>query len=87
MLPLLKVIALAIYALAIAALVGLLSGWASTALPAIAALFLVAHALELAIFWRYICLYPGALAYSVLLTMLFGVLHWKPLANAQQKNS
>jgi len=41
----------------------------------------------LVIFWRYIHLYPGALAFSVLLTMLFGVLHWKPLAKAQQKKS
>lgn len=97
MLPLLKAIALAIYALAIATLTGLtglaglLPGRASVALLSVAALFLVIHALEVVFFWRHVRLYPGPLAFSVLLTMLFGVLHWKPLLDAQnpaqRKNS
>jgi uncharacterized protein YhhL (DUF1145 family) len=86
MFPLLKLLALVIYALAIAALAGRLPGWASTVLPAIAGLFLVVHVVELAIFWRHIRLYQGTLALSVLLTLLFGVMHWKPLANAHHEN-
>jgi len=48
-----------------------------------AALILLAvHVAELLFAFKHVRLYPGPLAVSVLLTLLFGLLHWKPLANA-----
>jgi uncharacterized protein YhhL (DUF1145 family) len=44
----------------------------------------VAHALEVAAFRRQIALYKGPMLASVALTLLFGFLHWKPLADAQR---
>ena len=41
--------------------------------------FLVTHLLEAVVFIRHVRLYQGPLAISLLLTLLFGLLHWKPL--------
>jgi uncharacterized protein YhhL (DUF1145 family) len=48
----------------------------------IAAVLLVAHAGEVLVFFSKVKLYKGPLVVSVLLTLLFGFLHWKPLADA-----
>ncbi|HIV70371.1 MAG TPA: DUF1145 domain-containing protein [Candidatus Aquabacterium excrementipullorum] len=48
----------------------------------IAAVLLVAHAAEVLVFFGKVKLYKGPVAVSVLLTLLFGFLHWKPLADA-----
>ena len=50
-----------------------------------AVVLLVAHTLELVIFRSKIALYRGPLAVSMVLTVLFGLLHWKPLADAQRR--
>ncbi len=42
------------------------------------------HALEVAVFRSKIALYKGPMAVSVGLTLLFGFLHWKPLADARR---
>jgi uncharacterized protein YhhL (DUF1145 family) len=47
----------------------------------IAGALLVAHAGEAVIFRSKVALYEGPMAVSVLLTLLFGFLHWKPLAD------
>jgi hypothetical protein len=48
-----------------------------------AALILVAiHLSELLWKFKQVRLYKGSLAVSVILTLLFGLLHWKPLADA-----
>ncbi len=48
-----------------------------------AALILLAiHMAELLFVFKHVRLYPGPLPVSVLLTLLFGLLHWKPLADA-----
>lgn len=47
-----------------------------------AAVLLVAHAVEVLAFFSKVKLYKGPVAVSVLLTLLFGFLHWKPLADA-----
>ena len=48
-----------------------------------AALILLAiHLAELFWMFKHVRLYKGPLAVSVLLTLLFGLLHWKPLADA-----
>ena len=48
----------------------------------IAAVLLVAHVGEVLVFFSKVKLYKGPLVVSVLLTLLFGFLHWKPLADA-----
>jgi hypothetical protein len=50
----------------------------------IAAGLLAAHVLELIVFHRQVALYRGPMLVSVLLTLLFGFLHWKPLADARR---
>ena len=40
-----------------------------------------AHALEVVVFRKQVALYEGPFAVSALLTLLFGFLHWKPLAD------
>ena len=46
----------------------------------IALVLLVIHALEVIFMFKHVRLYRGSLAVSILLTLLFGLLHWKPLA-------
>ncbi len=41
---------------------------------------LLIHALECLLAYRYIKLYSGPLLVSLVLSMLFGLLHWMPLA-------
>jgi uncharacterized protein YhhL (DUF1145 family) len=41
-------------------------------------LLLATHALEVVVCLRWIRLYPGSLALSILLTLLFGFVHWLP---------
>jgi len=45
---------------------------------------MVAHTLEIFVFYRKVALYKGPIAVSIVLTLLFGFLHWKPLADAQR---
>lgn len=45
---------------------------------------LVAHVLEAVVFHRKLALYQGPMIVSVLLTVLFGFLHWLPLSKAQR---
>ena len=47
----------------------------------LALVLLVAHVGELLLMFKHVRRYPGSLAMSVLLTLLFGLLHWKPLAD------
>jgi len=47
-----------------------------------ALILLVIHVAELLFVFKHVRLYTGPLAMSVLLTLLFGLLHWKPLADA-----
>ncbi len=84
---LLKAACLATYALAIAAWAGILpAGFAGNA-QTIAVVILCAHVLELVFMFRHVRLYRGPLGVSVLLTLLFGLLHWLPLARAQGKKA
>ena len=81
----LKAVCLAIYALAIAGLAGLLPGGLAGTMQTIALVMLIAHAVELLVMFKHVKRYPGPLAVSVLLAMLFGLLHWKPLADTARK--
>ena len=81
----LKALCLAIYALAIAGLAGLLPIGFSGTMQTIALVMLMAHSVELLVMFKHVKRYPGPLAISVLLAMLFGLLHWKPLADTAKK--
>jgi uncharacterized protein YhhL (DUF1145 family) len=85
MLPLLKALCLGLYALALTGLAGWLPPALSTALQFIAATFLVVHLLEAIFCLEVLRRYPGSLATSVLLTLLFGVLHLGPLVRRSAK--
>ncbi len=81
----LKAVCLGIYALALAGLAGLLPSGFAGSMQTIALVMLAVHAVELAVMFKHVKRYPGPLAISILLTMLFGLLHWKPLADAAKK--
>lgn len=78
---------LAIYALALAGLAGLMPGGLAWTIQVIAAAFLAAHVVELAFAFKHVRRYQGALAVSMLLTVLFGLLHWWPLKKAASSES
>jgi uncharacterized protein YhhL (DUF1145 family) len=82
---LLKCACLALYALALARLGGWLPDPAFARLPLIAAVVVMAHVAELALMFRHVRRYRGPLVTSVGLTLLFGLLHWKPLADAHRR--
>ena len=76
---LLKTGCLAIYLLALIGLFMPLPFGAGTPLSYTAVILLGAHALEALVMFGYVRRYPGSLAMSLLLTLLFGFLHWWPL--------
>jgi hypothetical protein len=74
-----KASCLIVYLLALAGLAGLLPLDVAGRVINIALAMLFIHALELAFAFKYVRRYRGPLAVSVLLTMLFGLMHWMPL--------
>lgn len=80
-----KLSLLALYAAAIAGFAGLLPPGAAGRLQNIALIVLAIHVIELVVMFRHVKRYRGPLAVSVLLTLLFGMLHWKPLADEPAK--
>lgn len=79
----LKAILLAIYALAILGLLGVLPPGVASVLAKIAAVLVAAHLLELAIAFKAVKRYQGPLIDSIALTLVFGILHWRPLSKAK----
>lgn len=77
----LKASCIVIYLLGILAALGLLPASLGV-LATVALVLLAAHVLEAVAMFRYVKLYPGGLAASIVLTLLFGLLHWLPLAKA-----
>jgi uncharacterized protein YhhL (DUF1145 family) len=75
----LKANCLALYLLALLALVVELPFGAGPVLQKIAVIMLVIHAIEVPIAFAKIKQYQGPLAASIGLTLLFGFLHWRPL--------
>lgn len=70
---------LVLYALGLAALAGWWSGAGAVLCGRASVAMLAVHLLELVWARRWVAMYPGALGVSVLLTVLFGALHWWPL--------
>ena len=68
------------------AALGHLAGWLPDGVfpfaPVLSVVFLALHALELPFFWERVKRHRGPLAVSVVLTLLFGLLHLTPLRGA-----
>lgn len=75
----LKLACLLVYCLAAAKTIGVLPLDAFPYVRAIALLLLVLHLFEMVFAFRHIRRYPGPLAKSLLLTLVYGALHWYPL--------
>ena len=84
MVLILKIACLAAYALALAGLAGQINSELAGRMLSVSAVLLTLHVLELVFMFKHVRKYRGPLAVSVLLTLLFGLLHWKPLA--QRRN-
>ena len=78
----LKIAILIFYVLAAVCMVNPIFGENSQYLVYMAAAILVAHVLEMFVAFKWIKLYSGGLATSLLLTLLFGFMHWLPIKQA-----
>lgn len=83
----LKAACLGAYLLALASLAGWLPVGMASTVQRLALLLLLIHAVELVVMFKHVRLYRGSLATSVLLTLLFGLLHWRPLAKAAAQSA
>jgi len=70
------------YALALLSLVWALPWGLGPVMQNIALALLAIHVLEAIVALKYIKTYQGPLWHSLLLALLFGLLHWLPLARA-----
>lgn len=75
-----KAILLVVYLLAIASHLLAFPGDSGPVVQTMALALLMIHALECLLAYRYIKLYSGPLLHSLVLSLLFGILHWMPLA-------
>jgi len=82
---LLKGTCVLIYALAIAAFFVEFPGNTGTTIQYAALILLGAHVLEVLAAFKSVRLYKGPLLVSVCLTVLFGFLHWLPLAREEAR--
>jgi uncharacterized protein YhhL (DUF1145 family) len=80
----LKANCLGAYGLALLNLLWPLPWGAGPWIQGIALALLAIHLLETLWAYRYLHLYRGPLALSVLLSLLFGLMHWLPLARKSQ---
>ena len=83
----LKVNLVGLYLLAIASLFIDLPWHSGMVFQRVAAIILLVHVLELVYAWRHVKHYQGPLIVSVVLTLLFGLFHWRPLARAARSSS
>lgn len=87
MIKLLKAGCIAIYVLALVSLFWTFPNGAGPVIQTLALAFLGVHVLEMLVAFKHIKSYPGPLSTSILLALLFGLLHWAPLAKANRQNS
>lgn len=83
----LKASLLGVYLLGIASHIVALPGQAGPIVQTASLALLLIHALECLLAYRYIKLYEGPLAKSLLLSLLFGLLHWMPLARKARQTA
>ena len=74
------------YALALASLFLVLPMEAGPVVQRLALALLAVHALECLVAFKYIKSYAGSVYLSFALAMLYGLLHWMPLAKAYRLN-
>ena len=77
---------LAAYALALVSLFVVLPMEAGPVVQRLALAILAVHALECLFAFKYIKSYAGSVYLSFALAMLYGLLHWMPLAKAYRLN-
>ena len=80
----LKVLCLLIYVLAAVGDLLMLPVGVTSGLRTAALVLLAAHTLELLFAFKSVKRYPGPLIDSIALTLLFGLLHWKPLTKSDR---
>jgi uncharacterized protein (DUF2062 family) len=83
---LLRALCLLAYAMALGKLAGFVPAGSFDRAPIVAMVLLVLHVGELLLVFKHVRLYKGPLAVSVVLTLLFGLLHWKPMADEKAKS-
>jgi uncharacterized protein YhhL (DUF1145 family) len=76
---------LAVYLLALVGLFADLPFGCTHIVQYLAVILLGAHALEILVAYKSVKRYPGPLAVSMVLTLLFGFLHWLPLAGGNAR--
>lgn len=74
--------AIAIYLAGALAVLGVIHAPLARPAEVISAVLLGLHALETVAMFKHVKRYQGPVALSVLLSVLFGLLHWLPLAKA-----
>ena len=82
-----KALLLIVYALAVASFFTALPFDLGSLLRWIALVLLLIHVVELIAMFKHVRLYQGTIGTSMLLTLLFGLLHWKPLADAKARQT
>lgn len=75
----------ATYLLAIVGLFTELPMGATPVVQKLALALIAVHVLECVLAFKYVKSYPGPLLNSVVLALLFGLLHWMPLAKAARQ--
>lgn len=83
---LLKAGCLMVYFLALIALATELPMGIGQWMKVVAIGFLVVHSIELLFAWKYVKAYDGGITVSIGLTLLFGLLHWLPIAKRLKSN-
>jgi hypothetical protein len=83
---LVRALCLLAYAMALGKLAGFVPAGSFERAPIVALVLLVLHVGELLLVFKHVRLYKGPLAVSVVLTLLFGLLHWKPMADEKAKS-
>ena len=82
-----KALLLAVYALVAASFFMALPFDLGPLLRRVALVLLAVHLVELIVVFKHVRLYQGPIGISILLTLLFGLLHWKPLADARARQT
>ena len=80
----LKALLVLVYGLAAVSLLGVLPADLAQLLQRVSLILLAIHVVEVLLMFKWVRLYRGSLAVSILLTLLFGLLHWKPIADAHR---
>ena len=73
-----KVFCVLFYGAALVALFGVLPQWLAEVFLIGTALLLAVHTLEVVLCFKYVRMYEGPLLLSMVLTLLFGFVHWMP---------